>query len=510
VPGIVVAVTATPAHACILGDNDQCVPSPTVYHVQGTDGTLSVQSLPQVNHVIGSLHEGDAVLVGCQVNNGGTDPYDGLGSHTWDEISWGSGGTAWVYDHYITTPPQGADGFSPGITHCAPPTVPGPGTYHVTGSNGSLAIQSQPAVNHVVGSLGGNGTPVSVVCQVNNGGTDPYDGLTSRTWDQIPGNKWVYDWFVSTPPQGSDGFSPGIPHCQSSTPPPADNSKPYVALGDSFSAGMGTYDYAGYPADGCARSPQTYPVLTAQAGLPSWAGGGTSVALLACSGAQTSAMYSAYAGISTGQLYTGDLGPKTKLVTITIGGNDVDFVTALSTCDQAAGGGAGSANDVCWQQQISRMTAIIDNYMEPRLVAVYQAIQKQAPNAIIIALTYPMVFPQNNSGPQCGLGLGGFGAMTQDDLNHVNATWMDLNTQIRNAANQADIWYMDEETAFQGKDFCQLPADRDANTVMYQQADMTLAQGLAHKPADHESYHPTVAGYMQLSWDLRAFLQLHF
>jgi surface antigen len=85
-------------------------------------------------------------------------------------------------------------------------------TYHVQGTNGSLAIQSQPAVNHVVGWLA-NGAAVQVVCQINNGGTDPYDGLASRTWDELTSGNWVYDWYISTPPQGSDGYSPGVPHC---------------------------------------------------------------------------------------------------------------------------------------------------------------------------------------------------------------------------------------------------------------------------------------------------------
>jgi lysophospholipase L1-like esterase len=498
-----IAVAATPAYACIVDDTGQCVPPPTTYRVQGTDGTLAVQSMPAVNHLIGQLTEGEAVLVACQINNGGTDPYDGLASHTWDQIAWSGGGTAWVYDHYISTPPQGADGYSPGIPHCAPTTVPGPGTYYVTGSTGSLAIQSQPAVNHVVGWLGGNGTPVYVVCQINNGGTDPYDGLTSRTWDRMPNGNWVYDWFVSTPPQGSDGFSPGIPHCQSSSPPPTDNSKPYVALGDSYSAGLGSYNYSGYPADGCNRSPDTYSVLTAQAGLPSWVGS-TTATLLACNGALISALYTGFKGIPVGQLYTGDLGPKTKLVTITIGGNDVDFVTALRTCL------AAFPSDTCWQQQISRMTTIINGDLQSRLVAAYQAIQKQAPNAVIIALTYPDIFPHNNYGPQCGLGLGGAGAMSQTDLDHVNATWMLLNQKIVAAAGQAGIWDMDETSAFADHDLCQLPANRDANTVMYQGADMTFAQGTANLPPDNESFHPTYAGYAQLSWDLRSFLTLHF
>ncbi|MBV9383874.1 MAG: CHAP domain-containing protein [Streptosporangiaceae bacterium] len=113
-------------------------------------------------------------------------------------------------------------------------------TYHVQGTTGSLAVQSQPAVDHVTGWLA-NGAAVQVVCQINNGGTDPYDGLTSRTWDELTSGNWVYDWYVSTPRQGSDGFSPGVPHCDAATglnpynyPWPYPQSATWVADGHGY------------------------------------------------------------------------------------------------------------------------------------------------------------------------------------------------------------------------------------------------------------------------------------
>lgn len=84
----------------------QTLAPPGFYQVFGTDGTLAVQSQPSVGHVIGSVPEGDLVDVICQINNGGTA--DGIPSHTWDKI----GTNAWVYDHYIATPPQDAFGWS--------------------------------------------------------------------------------------------------------------------------------------------------------------------------------------------------------------------------------------------------------------------------------------------------------------------------------------------------------------------------------------------------------------
>jgi surface antigen len=108
-------VAAAPAHAACVADpyNGVCV-TPVNYKVSGTDGTLAVQQTPKVDNVSRWLNEGATVGVVCQTNNGGTDPYDGLGSHTWDYIA----GGGWVYDHYITTPPQDANGWSPGVRHC--------------------------------------------------------------------------------------------------------------------------------------------------------------------------------------------------------------------------------------------------------------------------------------------------------------------------------------------------------------------------------------------------------
>lgn len=104
---------ASPAMACVAGPNGGCY-TPHTYFVSGTDGTLAVQVQPHVDNVARWLSEGSAVQVVCQLNWGGTDPYDGLSSHTWDLIA----GGGWVYDWYITTPVQDSHGFSPGVPRC--------------------------------------------------------------------------------------------------------------------------------------------------------------------------------------------------------------------------------------------------------------------------------------------------------------------------------------------------------------------------------------------------------
>jgi hypothetical protein len=98
-----------------------------------------------------------------------------------------------------STPPPAAQPATP-----PPPTQSGP--YTVTGTD-QLAIQSEPAVNHVVGWIP-VGTTLQVICQVTNGSTDPYDGLQSTVWDKIP-QGWVYDYYV----KGPSGQSPSGPAC---------------------------------------------------------------------------------------------------------------------------------------------------------------------------------------------------------------------------------------------------------------------------------------------------------
>jgi hypothetical protein len=104
--GGLLAATSVGLSAQAAAAAPQTLAPPGFYQVFGTDGTLAVQSQPFVGHVIGSVPEGDLVDVMCQINTGGTA--DGIPSHTWDEI----GTNAWVYDHYIATPPQDRFGWS--------------------------------------------------------------------------------------------------------------------------------------------------------------------------------------------------------------------------------------------------------------------------------------------------------------------------------------------------------------------------------------------------------------
>jgi lysophospholipase L1-like esterase len=143
----------------------------------------------------------------------------------------------------------------------------------------------------------------------------------------------------------------------------------YVALGDSYSSGVGTGVYD--PASGdCARSPLSYPPLWAAEHNPA------SFRFVACSGATT--------GDVLGDQITA-LDPGTDLVTITIGGNDAGFGSILRTCTVAA------SDSVC----IAAVDAAEDfarSVLPGRLARVYTAIRGAAPRAHVIVLGYPRLF----------------------------------------------------------------------------------------------------------------------
>jgi hypothetical protein len=93
----------------------------------------------------------------------------------------------------------------------------------------------------------------------------------------------------------------------------------YVALGDSYSSGTGTGSYYG---DGtsCRRSPLTYSNLIAGKIL-----GGLPIdvpTIKACHGARISDLYVTQVGWLNSN--------RTRLVTVSIGGNDLGFATTLN------------------------------------------------------------------------------------------------------------------------------------------------------------------------------------
>jgi lysophospholipase L1-like esterase len=139
-----------------------------------------------------------------------------------------------------------------------------------------------------------------------------------------------------------------------------------VALGDSHSSGTGTnaYDLS----TTCQRSSRSYPAL--------WAAqqGTATFTFAACGGATTASLRSTQLG---------GLSAATDLVTITIGGNDADFVGTVVACRLGT--------DAACFTKLDSAAAFIQNTLPARLDAAYRDIPR-APNARLIVLGYPHLY----------------------------------------------------------------------------------------------------------------------
>jgi lysophospholipase L1-like esterase len=265
----------------------------------------------------------------------------------------------------------------------------------------------------------------------------------------------------------------------------------YTAMGDSYSSGEGNPTYDPGTAGACDRSQAAYgrQFATGTASI-----GGNSIQHIACSGATianltTTALNGEQPQIS--QIYTGS-----KLVTLTIGGNDlgpdssgdnVGFASILSYCM--------TNQNTCESHYNSddgnNLYTIMDQSLEPRLVAAYKAIQARVPNAKVVALTYPQIFQPRSS---C---LGNAFLPVPDDQ-FLISVGLYLDNTIITAAKAAGINVLDERYAFLGHQICS--------------ANGSLVYGLTSALTPGEQFldtsalfHPTAAGHAVLAADLGAY-----
>lgn len=228
---------------------------------------------------------------------------------------------------------------------------------------------------------------------------------------------------------------------------PASSAGPsYVALGDSYSSGVGTRTYIN---DGtsCQRSTYAYPYLIAQAR-------GYTLNFQACSGATTSTVTSSQLGALT----TG-----TSYVTISVGGNDAGFSSVLTECAQP-----GWASDC--QGKIDTATSFINNTLPGRLSTLYASIKSKAPNAKVVVVGYPRIF----NGEDCNAGTW----FSPDEETKLNATADLMNSKISTQAAAKGFTFANPTSRFVGHAVCD---------------GVEWLNGLSNPVSD--SYHPNKTGH---------------
>jgi lysophospholipase L1-like esterase len=192
----------------------------------------------------------------------------------------------------------------------------------------------------------------------------------------------------------------------------------YVALGDSYSAGVG----AGGTSGACDQSPNAYPALWAKAHSPA------SFTFAACSGATTG-------DVINSQLSS--LSASTTLVSITIGGNDVGFASVMETCVLKSTSSCESA--------VSAAEKYANNTLPGQLNTTLTDIRSHAPNATIVVVDYPVFYDLS-----AWLCLGLSGADHQALDNGIN----DLDGVLQAAAAKNSDKFADVRSQFAANELC--------------------------------------------------------
>lgn len=184
------------------------------------------------------------------------------------------------------------------------------------------------------------------------------------------------------------------------SPSAAPGGASYVALGDSYAAGYGLADPTGAPVAACAQSARDYPHRVAQR-----------LALdltdVSCATATTADLRAASDAGAPAQLDS--LGPDTRVVTVTIGGNDSGlFLQAFSCLALTAQGPVIAGEDVqnCRSRfvrgGIDRLRRDIDGTISRNIADSVTAIRRAAPAARVVMVGYPTIFPDVAHTPPSG------------------------------------------------------------------------------------------------------------
>ncbi|MEV8535031.1 SGNH/GDSL hydrolase family protein [Streptomyces sp. NPDC051211] len=219
----------------------------------------------------------------------------------------------------------------------------------------------------------------------------------------------------------------------------------YVALGDSYSSGVGAGNYDS-GSGSCKRTSRAYPALWAAAHSPQ------TFSFTACSGART------------GDVLNNQLGPLnsgTDLVSITVGGNDAGFSDVMTTC-------VLQSESSCINR-VNQAKAYVDTTLPGQLNQVYNTIRAKSPAAHVVVIGYPRFYKLNGS---CLTGL------SEGERAAINGAADHLNTALAKRAADHGFTYASVVGAFTGHEIC-------SGSPWLHSVNWTNIG---------ESYHPTAAG----------------
>jgi lysophospholipase L1-like esterase len=300
--------------------------------------------------------------------------------------------------------------------------------------------QHKPQLGTSLPTIVERGAWVKITCQIVG-----QKVRGSKLWDRIAKGGYIPDSTVKT---FTDGRLPKAPRCKDAAPPAPPK---FVALGDSYSSGLGgdgyfpasspqalafKWDYLeGEPAGrakDCYRNRHAYSRLLAKRLVNPLAHGPST--FLACQGDTTKELLS---------LQIPRIPANTRLVTLTIGGNDMGFSDIVQRCATIG----KSCSDAVVEHFGARGEKLAT--LGSTLDEVYWKISAKAPYATVIVIGYPRLFAPAKSVVHCG-------DLGSDDAKLLNAAGNRLNQTIQQAVGRHQAFrFVGLGSRFDGHGPCQ-------------------------------------------------------
>ncbi len=240
----------------------------------------------------------------------------------------------------------------------------------------------------------------------------------------------------------------------------------YVALGDSYSAGYGLSDPTRLPTGACGQSARDYPHRIASRF-------GLALTDVTCAGATSRDVVSGFQfrGVPP-QIRS--LSERTRLVTLTIGGNDADLFGTAASCLALSSRGpvfsgrdAPSCRSTLVQDGEDQLGIRIRSRVALGIAETLAAVRAAAPNAVVVFLGYPAIFPDAEHTPKGGcfrsaldLGTltGSFPSdtfpFTNTDVRYLHGVQEELNDVSVAAARAAGVRFVDVFSRTQARSAC--------------------------------------------------------
>ena len=209
----------------------------------------------------------------------------------------------------------------------------------------------------------------------------------------------------------------------------------YVALGDSEAAGTGNLPYVDRE---CLRSRKAYPAWLVKM-LD------TDVVSVACAGATTDDVIDTQVDA---------LGPDTRLVTITVGVNNLDWQRVLRECS------ADGDRVLCAEAQVAAAAAMAA--LPADIARMLGVVRAHAPGAEIFVAGYPLLFGDLTTGTcRAGTDRGEHVIFSAAETQFINGAIETLNLAISGgvtahqaATGDARVAYVDVTGHFDGHGLC--------------------------------------------------------